>query len=184
MASRTTSPENLRRNVAAASKCFFDHKDFIRRVISLHVHNENKADDLFQGFFLSLVSKPLPREMRNIKSYLYRAITHDIVDAIHRDAKYLSCIDRYANGVDRCPQETPKDTLSELEEARRLLELIERWLPPTIAQAIRLEYCYGYRTKEIAEKMGVGIGTIRGYLSEGLTIMRRLFEDTESGAVG
>jgi len=172
---QNTDPDKHRCDVAAAAKVFLDHKDFIREVICFHVQDEDQADDLFQDLFLSLISNPLPRDMQNIKSYLYKAITNDVIDAIHRREKYRNCIHEYAQRSSRPrSQTTPLEAVLEKEQASRVLELVKKQLPPTEAQAVYLQYRDSHNAREIAEKMGVGIATVRGYLSEGLSRIRRL----------
>ena len=53
--------ESINRNnqanrVSIAAKVFGEYGDFIHAVIRCKVRNEAQADDLFQDFFLSLVS--------------------------------------------------------------------------------------------------------------------------------
>ena len=114
MTHKSPSPGSLQHRVAAAAKIFDDHGGFIRIVIRSQVQDEDLAEDLFQDFFISLISKPLPRGLRNIKGYLYRAITNDIVDATRRMMKYRAYMRKYAecpNRPDR--QKTPRETLQE-----------------------------------------------------------------------
>ncbi|UCD00159.1 MAG: sigma-70 family RNA polymerase sigma factor [Phycisphaerales bacterium] len=162
-------------DVAAAAEVFLDHKDFIRGVICFHVQDEDYADDLFQDFFLSLVCNPLPRSIQNIESYLYKAITNDIIDAIHRKEKHRNCLRQYRersslNGS----QKTPAEAVLEMEQIDRVLDLIEKRLPRTEACAVCLQYREGHDAREIAGRMNVGIATVRGYVSEGLSRIRRL----------
>jgi RNA polymerase sigma factor (sigma-70 family) len=168
-------PNKHRFNMAAAAKVFLDHKDFIRRVICFHIHDEDHADDLFQDFFLSFVSHPLPGGIRNIKSYLYKAIINDIIDSIHRKESYRNSIHEYFECSNRtlC-QKMPEEAVMSMEEVSRILEVIEKRLPHTEAQAVCLQYRDSYEAKEIAEKMGVGAATARGYVSEGLSRIRTL----------
>ena len=162
---------------AAAAKAFLDHKDFIRKVIVFHIHDEDQADDLFQDFFLSFVSRPLPGDIRNIESYLYRAITNDIIDTIHRKQNYRNSIHEYGERFNRTrSQKTPEEVVLKMEEASRILEIIEKCLPRTEAQAVYLQYRDSRNAKEIAEKMGVGAATVRGYVSEGLSRIRSLLK--------
>jgi len=170
-----TDPDNRRCDVAAAAKVFLDYKDFIREVICLHIQDEDQADDLFQDFFLSFVSNSLPGDIQDIESYLYKAVTHDIIDAAHRKEKYRNCIHEYAEGSDHPhSQQTPAEAILAKEEAGRVFELIDKRLPRTEAQAVYLLYRDGCSAKEIAERMGVGLATVRGYVSEGLSRIRRL----------
>jgi DNA-directed RNA polymerase specialized sigma24 family protein len=71
---------NCRNNVGTAAEVIAEYRDFIYMVICSQVNNKACAEDIFQDFFLSLVSKPIPHDVKNIKSYLYRAISNDIVD--------------------------------------------------------------------------------------------------------
>ncbi len=175
MISQNPDPNNHRFGVAAAVEVFLDHEDFIRDVICFHIQDEDQADDLFQDFFLSLISNPLPTDIQNIDSYLYKAITNDIIDAAHRREKYRNCMHDYAERSDHPrSQQTPPEAILEKEEACRVFELIEKCLPRTEAQAVYLQYREGHDAKEIARKMGVGIATVRGYVSEGLGRIRRL----------
>jgi RNA polymerase sigma factor (sigma-70 family) len=169
------APDKRRLKAATAAKVFLDHKDFIRRVIFFHIHDEDQADDLFQDFFLSFVFRPLPGDIQDIESYLYKAITCDIIDAIRRIENYRNSIHEYGKRSNclRC-QKTPEEAVLKMEETSRILDLIDKRLPRTEAQAVYLQYRDSHNAKEIAERMGVGAATVRGYVSEGLSRIRRL----------
>ena len=88
------------------------------------------------------------------------------------------CIHEYAESNDHTRrQDTPEKLVLEVEETKRLFELIEKRLPRSEAQVIHYQYRDGLSVKEIAQKMGVQSGTIRGYISEGLSKIRRLGRD-------
>ena len=175
MAFQSPSQSSLEYRVAAAAKVFDDHGDFIRIVINSHVQDKDLADDLFQDFFMSLISKPLPGGLGNIRGYLYRAITNDIVDATRRMIKYRAYMRKYAecpNHPDR--QKTPRETLQEAEQAQMVLELIKKRLPCTEAEAISLRYLKSHEVKEIAKTMGVANATARAYVNDAIDRIRRL----------
>jgi len=177
---RKTNVDTQRCNVATAAKVFLDHEDFIRKVISFHIHDEDQADDLFQDFFLFLIRNPLPRDIQDIESHLYRAITNDITDAVRRKEQYRDCLREYVERAYRPgSQKTPVEAVLEMDELSGVFELIEKNLPRTEAQAVSLKYRDGHDAKEIAKDMGVGIATARGYVSEGLSRIRRLLGDNE-----
>ena len=67
-------------NVNSATKIFDEYGDFIYSVIRYKVKDEASAEDLYQDFFLSLVSSPIRKEVKDMKSYLYRAIINKIFD--------------------------------------------------------------------------------------------------------
>ena len=163
-------------NVERAAEIFSEYGDFIRAVIRYQVSNDAQADDLFQDFFLSLVSRPIPARIQNIKSYLYRAITNDIVDAARRVEKYRTRMRKYAECLDfSINKNTPENALINKEEINKMFKLIEGRLPHSEAQAIKWRYIYNLNIKEIAEKMCVNTRTVSRYICEGLSKIRQFF---------
>lgn len=161
-------------NVARAAEIFSQYGDFIRTVIYYRVKNDAQANDLFQDFFLSLVSMPLPAGIRNVKSYLYRAITNDIVDAVRRVEKYKTRMDKYAECFNYSVNKNgPENALIEIEQTNEMFRLIEGWLRHSEAQAITLRYRNSYNIKEVAKKMHVNNRTISRYISAGLSKVRQ-----------
>ncbi len=164
-----------RDNVNMAHKVFAEHGSFIRAVISSRVKSEAQADDIFQSFFLSLVHKPVPENVKDMKSYLYKAIINDIIDAARRVERYQVLVHRYSEqfnfSINRI---SPEDALTIREETDKVLELISRQLRKSEFQAITLRYGSCTDISEVAEKMGVNSGTVRRYISVGLAKVRKL----------
>jgi RNA polymerase sigma factor (sigma-70 family) len=161
-------------NVARAAEIFSKYGDFIRTVIYYHVENDAQVDDLFQDFFLSLVSKPIPANIQNVKGYLYKAITNDIVDAVRRIEKYKTRIDKYAECFNySINNNRPENALIETEQTNKMFRLIEGRLRHSEAQAITLRYRNSYNIKEVAKKMHVNNRTISRYISTGLSKVRQ-----------
>jgi RNA polymerase sigma factor (sigma-70 family) len=161
-------------NATCAAEIFSEYGDFIRAVICYKVKNEAWADDLFQDFFLSLISKPVPAEVQNIRSYLYRAIINDIVDATRRVENYKTRMNKYAECLNySINKNTPENAFIEAEETDKMFKLIEGWLRRSEAQAISLRYRNSYNIKEVAKKMHVDNRTVSRYISAGLSKIRQ-----------
>jgi RNA polymerase sigma factor (sigma-70 family) len=175
---KNPGPDSFKRNAFAAAQIFNDYGDFIKKVIRSQIQDEDQAEDLFQDFFLSLISNPLPGDIKNTEAYLYRAISNDIANAIHLTKKYENCIYEYAELCNYLrSQKTPEKIVQDAEEKNRVFELVDKQLPRTEAQAVRFQYRDGLDAKEMAEKMSVKNKTIRGYVSDGLSRIRRLLKD-------
>lgn len=165
-------------DVAAAAKIFSDYGDFIKKVIYSQVQDEDQAEDLFQNFFLSLVSKPFPKEIQNVKGYLYKAIINEIADANRLIKSYQNLISEYAERNNHTrSQEISEKVVIKTDEANRMFEIIEKRLPHTEAKASYLRYREDLSTAKIAEIMNVHRVTVRGYLHEGLKRIRRILQD-------
>ena len=158
----------------AAAKIFTEYGDFIHTVIRYQVKNETQADDLFQDFFLSLVTSPLPTGVRNIRGYLYRAITNDIIDATRRVERYRNHMHKYSKHLDRpINKRTPEDAFICVEETSKMFELIKGRLRNNEFQAITLRHKDHYNIKDVAKKMDVKRTSVSRYISEGLRKIRK-----------
>ncbi len=171
----------FKHNAAAAAKVFCDYGDFIRNVICAHIQDEDHVDDLIQAFFVSLVMTPMPEGIQNVKGYLYKAIINGIADANRRTRKYRSFMRMYAEVSERpAGRNSPDELLVQAEEARRVFELIGKRLPHKEAKAVTLRYREHHNVKEASEKMGVDSMTLRGYVCDGLSRIRRLLKNIEA----
>ena len=166
---------NYASRVNIAAKVFGQYGDFIHAVIRCKVRNEAQADDLFQDFFLSIVSNP-PASLQNIKGYIYRAITNDIVDAVRRMERYEGHVSKYSEHLNySINKNSLEEVLIEREELDRLFALIRERLPGSESEAIALRYRDSNSIKEVAKKMGVEKRTVSSYISVGLKKIRHLF---------
>jgi len=161
-------------NVIPTSEVFAEYGNFIRAVIRSRVGNENQADDLFQDFFLSLMCRPIPNSVDNLKSYLYKAVTNDIVDAVRRVEKYKKHIRRYRRQPNYFINKTgPADALIGEEQLDKLLALIKGRLTTSESEAITLRYGENHSIRDIAGKMGVNSRSVSRYISVGLKKIRQ-----------
>lgn len=156
-----------------ASEIFVEYGSFIRAVIGSQVKNQAQADDIFQDFFLSLIYKPVPKGVKNIKSYLYRAIINDIVDAARRIEKYQTRIEKYSEKLSYSINNAGhENALIEKEQLDKMFALIKGRLPSSQSLAIALRYKEHHSIKEVAEKMGVKNRSASRYVSVGLKKVR------------
>jgi len=160
-------------NVNKAGKIFAENEGFIRAVIRYKVRDDSQAQAIFQDFFLSLVYKPIPQAVKNVKSYIYRAISNDIIDAVRRMERYDTYIRKYSEQVNYSINKTnPKNASITEERYNEALALIKRRLTPTEYKAISLRYEKNNSIEDVAEKMGVNKRTISSYISVGLKKVR------------
>lgn len=174
MALLNTNAGSFANNVNSAAEIFDEYGDFIRTVICYQVKNDAQVDDLFQDFFLALVSKPIPQDIQNMKSFLYKMIVNDIIDAIRRMKRYQSRIHKYADNLNRpINKNDPENVFIKTEEINKVFELIEKRLPKREAQAITLRYKNNYAIKEVAKKMDVDERSVSRYISVGFSKVRQ-----------
>ncbi|MHC4396539.1 MAG: RNA polymerase sigma factor [Planctomycetota bacterium] len=170
-----TSPSsntNDQANVSVATKIFAEYGGFIYGVIRYKVKDKALVDDLYQDFFLSLVSNPIPSSVRNIKSYLYRAVKNDIIDAGRKIERYRNLKNYYANNYP-INKDSSKNAFINEERANEIFKLIGGKLTPSEARAITLRYKNDCSIKEVAQKMDVKKESVSRYICTGLNKIRR-----------
>jgi RNA polymerase sigma factor (sigma-70 family) len=167
-----------RKNVGTAAEVVSEYSDFIYMVICSQVKNKSRVDDIFQDFFISLVSKPIPHDVKNIKSYLYRAISNDIVDTQRQLERYKEKIKKYRERCDfSINNSPPENALLKEEQMNKMFDLIRGRLTSSQSQAISLRYGTNYTIKEVAKEMGVKNTSVSRYICTGLRRIRKSFSD-------
>ena len=159
-------------NVERAAEVFSTYGDFIRSTIQFRIKSEALCNDLFQDFFLYLVSKPIPDDVQNIKGFLFRVITDRIKDSVRSIARYRRRVQRYAMNHEGVVNERPEKELVDREEITKMFELIQKHLSTTEALAISLRHRNGYEIKEVAKELGVKSRSVSRYISIGLRKVR------------
>jgi RNA polymerase sigma factor (sigma-70 family) len=167
---------DVQSNVDLAEKIFEEHGDFIRSVIRFNIQNAAEAEDLFQDFFLFLISKPVPKEVQNLRGFLYKAVSDKVNDASRRINRYQAKICRYAERSRRIIENSPEKAVIEIEETKKMFKLIQRRLPNNEARAVMLRYRNNRDIGEVAVKMGIKPRSVSRYVSAGLKRIRQVFD--------
>ncbi|MHC5060828.1 MAG: RNA polymerase sigma factor [Planctomycetota bacterium] len=171
--------QNLQANLAYAEKVFAEHGDFVRRVISFHVRNQAEREDLFQDFFLELVSNPIPQDVQNIRGYIYYLVCINIKGAFRRIDRYQKRLQRYAERRRHIIENRPDNNLIEAEEIEKMFKLIQKHLPKNEAKAMEQRYRHNRNINETAAKMGVKPRSVSRYLSAGVRKLRQILGVSE-----
>ena len=174
-----TKTSQMPNDTDTTMKVLTEHGDFIRSVIRFHVKDEAEAEDLFQDFFLSLISKPIPKDIRNERAFLYRVISLRVKDALRRIGRYQRRVHRYAQRHKHTVDECPENAVIEADEVEKMFELIQSRLPSREALAIKLQYKNDFETSKIAGEMGVTSRSVSRYVSIGLKRIRNTFKKDE-----
>ena len=158
-----------------AAAIFSQYGNYIRAVIRFQTRNQFLEEDLYQEFFLVLLGKPIPSNVVNVKSYLYRAITNAVIESARQDAREQRCLQKHAEEARNCiNNQTPQSAIIRAEEKESVFRSLAGQLRRREAEAVTLRYRDNYTIAEIAEKMGVDRRTVSHYLSEGLKQLRRV----------
>jgi RNA polymerase sigma-70 factor, ECF subfamily len=139
------------------------------------VGNRTIAEDITQEAFLSMWRSRVryERERGSVRSWVLGIVHHRTIDALRRNLVH----DRRrasAEGLEE-RQEAPERTDVEVarrDEARTVREAMQS-LPEEQHQVIQLAYFGGFTHTQIAEMLGMPVGTVKGRMRLGLEKMRR-----------
>jgi RNA polymerase sigma factor (sigma-70 family) len=167
------NPNDRAKGVERATHIFAEHGDFIHSVIRSRAKDRAQADDLLQEFFITLALNPPPEGLQNIKGYLYRTITNDIIDAARWAQKYQARMQRYAERLKYSTiEDNPESALIRAEQMANVFKIIESRLQRSEAEAFILRYRNHRKIKDIADKIGVNDKAARKCISEALRKLR------------
>ncbi len=169
-----TKAKSYLENAESAGKIIVEYESFIRSIMRSQNISKMHEDDLFQDFYLSLVANPVPENVNNIKSFLYRAIINHLSRSAVRIRAYEKKIEHFRKNYDfKVNKIESASTLLIREESNsNIFEFIKGNIPKKKYMAILLRYRDGYSINEIADTMGIKCSSARKYLSTGLRKIR------------
>jgi len=151
----------------------------IYSIICFNLDDFSKADDIFQELFLTFLQNPIPSNTENIKAYIYKTITNDILDTVRQKKSEQDRVARYVRcQQNRMIERSPEKTSIQAEQIKRLFDVIEAELPHRQTEAILLRYVDNCSLDEIAEQMKVNKATVSRYVWSGLKRVRKLLYES------
>jgi len=154
---------------------------YLRRYLG----DANLADDVFQNTFLQLYLKREQYEAgRPVRPWLYTIATHQAIDALRRAGRHptVSLEQQTGDESDGEPQRllglleeagpSPVDRVS-TDEAREVVRQSVDALPDFLRQVVNLAYFQGLPYRDVAEVLGIPVGTVKSRLH---TALQRLHD--------
>jgi RNA polymerase sigma-70 factor (ECF subfamily) len=149
---------------------------YLRRYLG----DANLADDVFQNTFLQFYVKIGQYQAgRPVRPWLYTIATHQAIDALRRNGRHQ------ALSLDQHREERPDGEIHGLvqllesrgpgpvdeaqsEELRERVRASVERLPDFMRQVVILAYYQGLKYREIAEVLGIPVGTVKSRLHAAL----------------
>lgn len=146
------------------------------------VGERGAAEDVVQDAFLSAwrQAKSFKRERGSPRTWLMSIVHHRAIDRLRASASSAGTIP--LDDLPDAPADAPGVwqqvwTTLRGDVVRRALDM----LPPEQKKSIELAYFSGYTQTEIADLMGVPLGTVKGRMRMGLQKLRAALERPELG---
>jgi RNA polymerase sigma-70 factor (ECF subfamily) len=161
---------------------------YLRRYLG----DSNLADDVFQNTFLQLYTKVDQYEAgRPVRPWLYTIATHQAIDALRRNSRHqaLSLDQKRQEDFNgqigqllellEAPGPGPLDLLEGAERRQRVRDAVAG-LPDFLRQVVILAYYQGLKYREIAEILGIPVGTVKSRLHTALFKLQEAWHASSS----
>jgi RNA polymerase sigma-70 factor (ECF subfamily) len=150
------------------------------------------AEDVFQNTFLQVYVKSGQYEAgRPVRPWLYTIATNQAIDALRRNGRHQALsLDQHreeaGEGEVHSLVETleaqapgPLDAAQGQERRERVRAGVER-LPDFLRQVLLLAYYQGLKYREIADILGIPVGTVKSRLHAALVKLQEAWSETPS----
>lgn len=148
------------------------------------------AEDVFQNTFLQLYLKSSQYEPgRPVRPWLYTIATHQAIDALRRNGRHQAVsldVQREAAGDGETQslmellesrEEGPADLAYGQERRERVRGSVEQ-LPDFLRQVLVMAYYQGLKYREIADILGIPVGTVKSRLHAALVKLQEAWSAT------
>jgi RNA polymerase sigma-70 factor (ECF subfamily) len=150
------------------------------------------AEDVFQNTFLQVFTKIDQYEPgRPVRPWLYTIATHQAIDALRRQGRHQ------AVSLDQEREELASAELPQLlgllesrgpgpleqlqaDERRQLVRASVERLPEFLKQVVLLAYYQGLKYKDIADILGIPVGTVKSRLHAALVRLHEAWSTTNA----
>jgi len=157
--------------VAEYNKSVDDHSDGIYRFILKNLKNPDKAKDIVQDTYEKLWLKIDDVSAGKVKSYLFTAAYHTMIDMIRKESRSL------AFEPEKHDLRAPEQSNPGLAE---LLEKAVSMLPDDQRSVIMLRDYEGYSYDEIARITGLTESQVKVYIFRGRMYLKNYIGSIES----
>jgi RNA polymerase sigma-70 factor (ECF subfamily) len=150
------------------------------------------AEDVFQNTFLQLYVKSNQYEAgRPVRPWLYTIATNQAIDALRRNGRHQAVsLDQHRDDTADGDVHNLLDTLQSREvdpldlahnqEARERIRASVDRLPDLLRQVLLLAYYQGLKYREIADILGIPVGTVKSRLHAAIVKLQEIWESSPS----
>lgn len=129
---------------------------------------EDIVADLFQTFWQKRIFERIDYSYR---AYLYRAVRHNCLLYLQREAKVTISVEQYLSEEVLVRASSPADQIQFDELAERIDRVISA-LSPSVRRVFLLSRFEGRKNQEIASELHISLKTVEAHLTKALLVFR------------
>ncbi len=158
-------------NVSEYNMSVDEYSDGIYRFILKQIKDKDKAKDIVQDTYIKMWNKHEEIQAEKVKSYLFTAAYHTMIDQIRKDKRQVS--------MDSAQYLTPSTDNKYSDLKAVLNEALEK-LPEIQKSAILLRDYEGYDYKEIGEILNLNESQVKVYIFRGRQTLKNYIVHAEN----
>ncbi len=155
------------------------HEPALRAYLSKRFPSLPDHDDLVQETYARLLRVEDPGRLAHPKAFLFTTARNAAIDLFRRRSAHPHEALAEADRLIEWPLlETPPTVVETMErrQRREALTAALQSLPERCREVMLLRYLDGLAGKEIAARLGISLGTVKGHLLKGVRDCARYFE--------
>lgn len=155
------------------------HEPALRAYLSKRFPSLPDHDDLVQETYARLLRVEDPGRLAHPKAFLFTTARNAAIDFFRRSKGHpRECRTEMDDLVEKPLLEVPPTPAEAMERGQRREALAGalRSLPERCREVMLLRYLDGCSGKEIASRLGISLGTVKGHLLKGVRDCARYFE--------
>jgi RNA polymerase sigma-70 factor (ECF subfamily) len=152
------------------------HEPALRAYLSKRFPSLPDHDDLVQETYVRVLRVADPAQLVHPKAFLFTTARNAAIDLFRR--RNVQPLENLDDVIELPPLDEAPSVVDSLERRQRgeALTAALRALPERCREVMLLRYLDGCSGKEIAERLGISLGTVKGHLLKGVRDCARFFE--------
>lgn len=152
------------------------HEPALRAYLSKRFPSLPDHDDLVQETYVRVLRVADPAQLAHPKAFLFTTARNAAIDLFRR--RNVQPLENLDEVIELPPLDEAPSVVDSLERRQRGEALAEalRALPERCREVMLLRYLDGCSGKEIAARLGISLGTVKGHLLKGVRDCARYFE--------
>ncbi len=152
------------------------HEPALRAYLSKRFPTLPDHDDLVQETYVRVLRVDDPARLAHPKAFLFTTARNAAIDLFRR--RSVQPLESLDDVIELPPLDEAPGVVETMERCQRRETLTEalRALPERCREVMLLRYLDGCSGKEIAARLGISLGTVKGHLLKGVRDCARYFE--------
>ena len=163
-----SSDDRKRKETSGISDAFLENAEFLRRYVRQILPSYHEAEDVAQEAYMRAFVAEKKTHIKQPKAFLFQVARNVALTRLARKSRQIhQCIEELSEPNSSMVDAATDDYVEALELLETYSEAVIA-LPPKCRDVFLLRKVYGFKHKEIAQRMGISISSVEKYVRRGI----------------